>query len=96
MRVFLFSNVCVKGVVFLQTKKDEVYLVFPSLLLTNLAGNQWLYVPRMSSSCTRFEKGEDEATVLLGSCVRIRKNEDPPGFEPGTIRTAAECSTTEL
>ena len=25
-----------------------------------------------------------------------RKREGTPGFEPGTIRTAAECSTTEL
>ena len=24
------------------------------------------------------------------------QNEGTPGFEPGTIRTAAECSTTEL
>ena len=25
-----------------------------------------------------------------------KKDEGPPGFEPGTYRTAADCSTTEL
>ena len=30
--------------------------------------------------------------ALLG----VRQTEGTPGFEPGTIRTAAECSTTEL
>ena len=32
----------------------------------------------------------------LSPCFNKKKFEGTPGFEPGTCRTAAECSTTEL
>ena len=42
-----------------------------------------------------FKTKKGEVTLKRKSGLET-KREGTPGFEPGTVRTAAECSTTEL
>ena len=40
-----------------------------------------------------------DLTCYVGMCLKIKKEkklEGTPGIEPGTSRSAVECSTTEL
>ena len=43
-------------------------------------------------------KKKTKKTKKTGKCTKVKKHkkQGAPGFEPGTSRSAVECSTTEL
>ncbi|KAH9593140.1 hypothetical protein LSM04_003920 [Trypanosoma melophagium] len=56
----------------------------------------WFARPVLAICPRKAFNNDNDNRRVTGKNFSTSENQDPPGFEPGTDRTAADCSTTEL